>query len=56
VDRSSMLRHDDTSTSSSSDRAGAVKVVLLSLDRNRQFYYSHLLKLMTDMLLLLQYA
>jgi protein SMG6 len=39
VDRSGMLQHND---SSSSRRAGAVKVVLLSLDRNRQsFCCSH---------------
>jgi protein SMG6 len=37
VDRSTMLRLGDFS--SSSDRAGAIKVVLLSLDRNRQLFY-----------------
>jgi predicted ribonuclease YlaK len=55
VDRSSMLRSGEFS--SSSDRAVAIKVVLLSLDRNCQLFYCSLtLVLMHNVLLLLQYA
>lgn len=55
VDRSSMLQSGDSL--SSSDRAAAVKVVLLSLDRNCQLFgCSFSLVLMCSTLCLSQYA
>lgn len=55
VDRSSMLRQGHFLTSS--DRAGVIKVVLLSLDRNCQLFHCYLwLGLMYNMLSLLQYV